>query len=580
MKRFCNSLKRNLLFGCFVSVLFSLPAFAQSLVKPGNVTRIDTVDMRYVEVEARKWVEIAKNDAVSFRFDEVKRDASSVLLYDSSRNVHLKMDLQSRQIFYYAGTDEASKWVLRQISEVGVDVAQVSRVDFASGRWRMDGPRSWVEERADGTVNFRFVEQSRDATSIYIFDASRGLRLQMDVKTAKAYWSAPADGPKNELLTLTAISSTPEIAMRFAPQLRFDRAAKGYPMSAQVFYDQLDDIQKTRRKVQNVDKASLADNSIPTYYQIRRFGGQTRIQYWWFYGFQDPCMDATPGSLAAAGLAGGGLGAAIGGIAGAASADSDGHLIKGDHHGDWENIIVILSEDETRVASVSYFQHGGWYTRIAGPRDAPCTAIGRCDGPGGFETVNGRPVVYVGKIAHGSFHNSNSVNPQIPGGQCLYYEDYRNPAGAQDYFETPRAQMVNLDGNVEPWLAADRIEKIFWGPKTGRDSAISTQPTAKAPTADMKACTGNAVIALSKEAGCYKSECLAGDDQPVGQCLKECKPGFTNTGLTCFKWDWFESDSYGRLGGGNPYPLSYVLPTRDVGLSRRRFRDLSEWTLP
>jgi hypothetical protein len=368
--------------------------------------------------------------------------------------------------------------------------------------------------------------------------------------------------------------------MRFAPQLRFDRAAKGYPMSAQVFYDQLDDIQKTRRKVQNVDKASLAGNSIPTYYQIRRFGGQTRIQYWWFYGFQDPCMDATPGSFAATGLAAGGVGAAIGGIAGAASADADGRIIKGDHHGDWENIIVILSEDESRVASVSYFQHGGWYTRIAGPRDAPCTAVGRCDGPGGFGTVNGRPVVYVGKIAHGSFHNSNSVNPQVPGGQCLYYEDYRNPAGAQDYFETPNAQMVSLDGNGEPWLAADCIEKIFWGPKTGRDSAISTQPTAKAPTADMKACTGNAVVALSSEAGCYKSECLAGDDQPVGQCLKECKPGFTNTGLTCFKWDWFDSYSYGRLNGGNPYPLNFVLPTRDVGLSRRRFRDLGEWTLP
>ncbi len=39
---------------------------------------------------------------------------------------------------------------------------------------------------------------------------------------------------------------------------------------------------------------------------------------------------------------------------------------KGAHQADWEAVTLLLSADLTRVAAVTYSQHGGWYTRVAG----------------------------------------------------------------------------------------------------------------------------------------------------------------------------------------------------------------------
>ena len=41
--------------------------------------------------------------------------------------------------------------------------------------------------------------------------------------------------------------------------------------------------------IENTDSATLANGSIPTYYQVRIFGDQVRIRYWWFYGYQHAC---------------------------------------------------------------------------------------------------------------------------------------------------------------------------------------------------------------------------------------------------------------------------------------------------
>ncbi|HSO47107.1 MAG TPA: hypothetical protein VLQ68_04160, partial [Rhizobiaceae bacterium] len=253
----------------------------------------------------------------------------------------------------------------------------------------------------------------------------------------------------------------------------------------------------------------------------------------------------------------------------------------GAHYGDWEQVMVTLTEDQNAVAAVTFYQHAGWYTRIAGPRDAPCTVVGRCEGFSGFRRNGERPVVYVGKVAHGSFHYDKSSGlGNVTGAKCLYFEDYRNPAGDADYFPTHTSALVDLGTDKEGWNAAIGDQQFMWGPgpETGRyDSAISTNPRLDPPVDNLRACKGSALSSLEKTAGCYQSECLAGDDQPVGQCLKECKPGYTNTGLTCYK---FPFGSYGRLGGGNPYNLDYTIPTVDVGLSRRRYKDLGEWTIP
>lgn len=229
-----------------------------------------------------------------------------------------------------------------------------------------------------------------------------------------------------------------DLAVRFAPVLKFDRAASnyGFPMKPQQFFDALKKENgvpvsmpgNASMGIENKDRATLADRSIPTYYQVRTAGNQVRIRYWWFYGYQHAC-----------------------------------YRNDGAHNGDWENIIVILNEARNAVAAVVYYQHGGWYTRIAGPRDAPCTpgGTGRC-GFSGFRTDGERPVVYVGKISHGSFHDDNAsgaagLQAPNPGEgdftNCSYYGDYRNPASPADWLHT-QDNLVDLDLNSEPWMDA------------------------------------------------------------------------------------------------------------------------------
>lgn len=364
-----------------------------------------------------------------------------------------------------------------------------------------------------------------------------------------------------------------DLARKFAPQLRFDRAAVGYPMSAQPFFDRL---AKDRDGnpvfmpgsapigVENTSKSNLggagimsggsATNQMPTYYQIRTFGNQVRIQYWWFYGYQHACWKD-----------------------------------QGTHNGDWERVMVTLTEDRNAIAAVTFWQHGGWYTRIAGPRDAPCTpgGTGRCAGQKGFQTTDStHPVVYVGRIAHGSYHIGDKDSLDTFD-QCFYYGDVRDP-GQTDNLNVWSNTVLDLDDLGEPWMFKDlwvadsrvgvgRSADWTWGP-----GGISNHPTQRPPERGLKACEGLATawIGLGFSVGCYQSECLAGDDQASEDCLKECEPGYDNVGLTCNKgkwpWDW---KIYGRLTGGHKYPYHYTLPTTDAGLSRRRGAD-SEWDLP
>jgi hypothetical protein len=333
---------------------------------------------------------------------------------------------------------------------------------------------------------------------------------------------------------------------KFAPVLKFTSNGDGfgYPMSAQTFWSiwtnngtQNGGIGKDAFGVhENTDPGTLSAGTAPTYYSYRKIGNQVRITYWWFYGMQHPCWAS-----------------------------------EGSHPGDWEHVVVILKEDRSGIAAVRFAQHNGYYLRISGPRDAPCTpdGTGRCGGPSGFPTENGRPVVYVGRTAHGSYHDTYGG---IEGaGSCAYYGDARDSGGPQ--LDTSRA-LIDLDGSAEAWLAPDRAGGFSWGP-----DGISTHPTQDAPTASMKACKGSPTW-LVENAGCYKSEGLAGDDQASQNLLKECKPGYDNAGLTCNKGKWpWEWKIYGRMNPGNYYDYDYTIPTGDVGLARRRNNE-DEWNLP
>ncbi|UJR17880.1 hypothetical protein I4U23_004779 [Adineta vaga] len=328
-------------------------------------------------------------------------------------------------------------------------------------------------------------------------------------------------------------------AEKFAPELRFDHAAKGYPMSAQVYYNGMKkDTSKTFRR-ENTDQKTLSTGNIPTYYMIRTDGKQTRILYWWFYGYENSC-----------------------------------EANKGSHNGDWEHIMVILTEDKSQVAAVSFYQFNNHYTRISGSRTAPCIPAGkgRCSGAAGFESNGIHPIVYVGKTAHGSFHNPTSAGV-TDAGKCADYADFRNPKSSNDYMQTWK-KLVDLDGNEEVWIALDKKGGFSWGL-----NGVAVHPTQKNPfdQEHSLACQGHTSYAL-ESIGCSQSECLAGDDETLEGCLKECELGFKNRGSTCIKGFW-NRKKYDRLSKGKHYSYDYILPKVDAGLSHHR-ETANDWNLP
>ncbi|AVR98160.1 hypothetical protein C9I28_22850 [Pseudoduganella armeniaca] len=213
-------------------------------------------------------------------------------------------------------------------------------------------------------------------------------------------------------------------AARYAPRLRFDTAAKGYPMSAQPYFEQRVQRQPAGT-VQNTDPNTLGSGTIPTYYQAIKVGEQIRIKYWWFYGYQSAC---------------------------------DG--VSGSHHADWENVTVILAEDRNSIAAVVFEMHGDFYTRLAA-RNAFAIEEGT------------HPVVYVGKASHASFYNQGGI-----GDVCLPWEEWRNNHSGTHLDSWTR--LLNLDDNGEAWMAIDRTVDFEWG-------GISTHPTRLGPSASMKA---------------------------------------------------------------------------------------------
>jgi len=379
----------------------------------------------------------------------------------------------------------------------------------------------------------------------------------------RVVWFENKNGRGNFGKTFPVTNNAPDIdylplVRRFAPQLRFDRASEGYPMSAQPFYEDIVLHEEGTPEVdlmENRDKNTLNSNTPPTYYQASIFGNQIRINYWWFYGYQHRCNP---------------------------TAVDD----KGSHNGDWEHIMVTLTEDRNDIAAVTFYQHGGHYTRISGPRAAPCTpdGTGRCAGSYGFKRDGSHPIVYVGKIAHGSFHDNISGIHGV--GACAYWGDFKNPDSPADYMPTWN-NLISLDPIVseggglnweEAWIPFDYSADWDWGP-----GGVGTHPTQKAPTGQERACKGSPLYNTLGTNGCYMSECLAGDDQASQNCLKECKPGYRNDGLTCGKqvnfsnfWKfWSHWKVYGRLTGGNMYNYDYRIPQSDLGLSRRRKK--GEW---
>ncbi|MEJ2880186.1 NPP1 family protein [Pedobacter sp. GR22-6] len=184
------------------------------------------------------------------------------------------------------------------------------------------------------------------------------------------------------------------LAWNFAPILKFDQAAPDYPTS-------IEDIWASTNPASIVCNGTLImtnrnaprSKNFPTYFEVQRHPNNSNrifIDYWWTYKTQTTCF------------------ANLGG-----------------HDYDWEHVVVQVNTQTNRIVTVTYFQHSGWYTR-----NWQNVAAGT------------RPQVFVGKKAHGSYHNSNSIS--FPGYDCTYYGDYRNPSGSNDFVETWNTNLTEM----------------------------------------------------------------------------------------------------------------------------------------
>ncbi|MES2455870.1 MAG: NPP1 family protein [Bacteroidota bacterium] len=172
------------------------------------------------------------------------------------------------------------------------------------------------------------------------------------------------------------------LANTYAPLVKFDRAAPDYPISVEdVFNSTNPSSIVCNGTLVMTNRAPGLSKSFPTYYEVQQHptaSNKVFIDFWWTYKTQTTCFAG-----------------------------------QGGHDYDWEHTVLQVNTQTNRVLTVTYFQHGGWYTK-----DWRNVAAGT------------RVDIFVGKKAHGSYHNRNTIS--FPGYDCSYYGDYRNPNGSAD----------------------------------------------------------------------------------------------------------------------------------------------------
>jgi len=181
-------------------------------------------------------------------------------------------------------------------------------------------------------------------------------------------------------------STAASYAAAFAPLVKFDRAAPDYPTSVEDIWASTNPASIVCNGTLQLTNATAPQSlNFPTYYDVQNHptdADKAFVEYWFVYKRQEPCSAG-----------------------------------QGSHDYDLEHIVVQFKKSTSKILTVTYFQHAGWYTK-----DWRNVAQGT------------RINAFVGKFAHGMYHFKNTVS--FIGYACTYYGDYRNPADASDEAST------------------------------------------------------------------------------------------------------------------------------------------------
>jgi len=226
-----------------------------------------------------------------------------------------------------------------------------------------------------------------------------------------------------------------------------------------------------RRSWSGSDFPPITNDKPPVHFNAKQWpNGVWQIDYWFFYGYQSHC--APQGRV------------------------FQQIFDSGSHDGDWEHIIVTTAPGGGDVAYVTYYLHGDYYTRKKGS----------------FEMSEGHPVVFVGGIAHASYHR-RAKGTTLPGLACDEWSDPASGDGRTYWtgqhlrtLKPPEAQLDQWD----EWIRREYQEAKFgWSFKWGPDG-VSTKSSRTDIPAEWPGCKG---------VGCGKtSSAGVGSAQHYNQC--------------------------------------------------------------
>jgi hypothetical protein len=165
----------------------------------------------FVQIGPKTWAERSPGQTLAnFSFNETGRDEWSVYLRDPSRNVSLQLDLWTNRVYYTdSNTPRREQYHVLGASDTMTGWL-VSVVDFAAagasklGSFVSVGAKQWNEVQGSRTVA-TFSETHRDDWSVYMFDGSRSVSIQLDLWTRRVYYT-DATSARRELYVVLGAS--------------------------------------------------------------------------------------------------------------------------------------------------------------------------------------------------------------------------------------------------------------------------------------------------------------------------------------------------------------------------------------
>lgn len=192
---------------------FMLSATVEATTNGRNVNVVEFGDNSgqlgtFRQISKSQWIEQNKQGQKTFAFSQTQRDDWSVYLLDSSRNVRLQLDLHRKVVRYsdpqtpirdqykiLSSSSKLSGWLVSKVvfNNGGADI----------GEYNQSSGKSWQElSLPSRKVAFNFKEQARDDWSVYLYDASRDVNIQLDLHTGKVMYSE-GNGARRPLYTIT-----------------------------------------------------------------------------------------------------------------------------------------------------------------------------------------------------------------------------------------------------------------------------------------------------------------------------------------------------------------------------------------